>query len=476
MKEYKLYLNGKWTSPGPAMEVINPATGEPFAAIATVDRDGVRQALEDAQAAWDGWRNTTAQQRGRHLFKIADEVERRFDEFAKIITLENGKPLPQAQAEVNGTIDHFRWFAEEARRTYGRTVPHQTDGKRHFVIKVPVGVVGAIAPWNFPILLSVRKAGPAMAAGCPVIVKPASATPISTALLAECVEAAGVPAGVFQFVAGKASDIGGEFLDNPICRKISFTGSTEVGQRLIEGSARTITNISMELGGHAPVLVFDDAPLNAAVIGAAMAKYRNTGQSCIAANRIYVQRSIYDQFVEAFVAYSQGLKLGDGLEDGVEIGPLIDEPTLNTALEHIEQATSNGAQLLCGGKCAKGLDGYFLEPTVLTDVPDDALCMTEETFAPVAPLCVFDDEADAVRRANDTRYGLAAYAFTCDLNRSLRMMEQLEAGTVCINDSVPSTSQCPFGGMKASGLGRELGLEGIEPYLETKHISIAGVT
>jgi succinate-semialdehyde dehydrogenase/glutarate-semialdehyde dehydrogenase len=475
MNNYKLYLNGQWQASDSALEVINPSTGQAFASIATTDRAGVAKALEDAQAAWGDWRNLTAQQRGQYLFKIADVIKKRSDEIAKIITLENGKPLAQSYGEVNMTIDHFQWFAEQAKRTYGRIVPQQATDKRHFVLKSPVGVVGAIAPWNFPLVLAVRKVAPAMAAGCPVILKPASSTPISAALLAECVEAAGVPAGVFQFVVGKASEIGAQLLENPICRKISFTGSTEVGKLLIEGSAKTVTNMSMELGGHAPFLVFDDAPFDAAVQGAAMAKFRNSGQACISANRIYVQRGIYKKFVDAFVATAQSLKLGDGFEDGVDVGPLVDQAALDHALTHIDQAVASGAKVVCGGKRAQGLNGYYLEPTVLVDVPDDALCMTEETFAPVAPLCVFDDEADAVARANNTRYGLAAYAFTNDFNRAHRMMEQLEAGTVCINDSVPAVSSCPFGGMKESGLGRELGIEGIEPYLETKHVSIGGV-
>ena len=475
MKTYPLYLNGKWEAPAPPIDVTNPATGEAFAQIATVTREDVAGALEAANDAYASWRNLTAQQRGRYLFAIADRIERRSDEFARIITAENGKPLAQSVGEVAMTVDHFRWFAEEGRRVYGRVVPHQVETKRHIVLKSPVGVVGAISPWNFPLVLSIRKVAPAMAAGCPVILKPARATPISSVLLAECIEGAAVPPGVFQLVVGPSDMIADEFLTNPICRKISFTGSTAVGRQLIERSATNVTNLSMELGGHAPVLVFDDADMDIAVEGALMAKYRNTGQSCIAANRIYVQRTIYDKFMDAFVKRVSSLKVGNGMDDGVDIGPLIDEQAIADVLAQINDAVKRGGKVQCGGKRADIPGGCFLEPTVLSEVPDDAVCMNEETFAPVVPVCVFDDEAEAVRRANATRYGLAAYVFTTRFDRALRMMEQIEAGTVCINDPVPATSQCPFGGMKQSGIGRELGIEGLDAYLETKHVSIGGL-
>ncbi len=475
MHEYPLYLNGRWRTPGPLRPVRNPATGEVFAHIATIGRAGVEQALVDAQTAFPGWRALTAQQRGRYLLRIADEIDRRAQELAETITRENGKPLAQSRGEVALTSDHFRWFAEEGRRAYGRVVPPQIAGKRHLVLKAPVGVSAAIAPWNFPLMLAARKVAPALAAGCPIVLKPASATPISAVLLAQCVEAAQTPPGVFQLLVGDAQEIGQTLLESPICRKVSFTGSTAVGRSLITGSARQITKLSLELGGHAPMLVFDDANLDAAVAGAITAKFRNTGQSCIAANRIYVQRGIYRAFVERFVAQTQALQVGDGFAAGVDLGPLIDQRALDGALEQIDAAVRDGAQVLCGGQRVPGLTGYFLQPTVLAQVRDDALCMREETFAPVAPLCGFDTEEEAVQRANATPYGLAAYAFTNDFNRALRMMEQLEAGTVCINDAVPAVSSCPFGGMKQSGLGRELGAEGLEAFLETRHVSIGGV-
>lgn len=468
----RLYLNGQWVEPQDLLPVTNPGTAEVFAQIGTVPREVVAQAIQDAATAWPAWRDTPGRDRGRYLADIADVLDRRSDEIAHTITLENGKPLPQSRGEVAMTIDHFRWFAGEAQRIYGRVVPQQANSKRHLVIRSPIGVVGAIAPWNFPLVLAVRKVAPALAAGCPVILKPASATPLSSVMLAEAVDEVNLPAGVFQLVVGSSSQIGAEMLGNPLCRKISFTGSTDVGRHLIRGAADNVTKLSLELGGHAPVIVFDDADLDKAVEGTLIAKFRNTGQSCIAANRVYVQRRVADQYIRALVEGAKALKVGPGMEVGVEIGPLIDETALENALEHIQEATDRGAQVLCGGKRWEGSAGYFLEPTVLTAVPDDARCMCEETFAPVVPVSIFDDEAEVVQKANDTRYGLAAYAFTRDLSRSWRLAEALEAGTIGINETVPATSQCPFGGLKQSGWGRELGTEGLDAYLETKHVSL----
>ncbi len=471
METRKLYLAGGWAAPGEPIEVVNPATGEAFAQVATIDRAGVRQALADAQAAWDGWRRLTGKHRGIYLRRIAAALDRRRDELARTMTMENGKPLRESRAEVNGAIDHLEWFAEEARRTYGRIVPQQVDGKRHMVVKSPVGVSGLIAPWNFPLILAVRKAAPALAAGCPVLLKPASATPLCCLALAEAVEQAELPSGVFQLVLGDSRQIGAELLENPICRKISFTGSTAVGKKLIQGAAENVTKLSLELGGHAPVLVFADADFDAAVEGALAAKMRNTGQSCIAANRLYVERAIFHRFVEAFAGRVQALRVGNGLEAGVDVGPLINAQALDNALAHVDEARRRGAQVLCGGGRV-GDRGFFLEPTALIDVPDDARCMREETFAPVIPIAAFDSEEEAIARANATPYGLAAYAFTSNLSRAWRLAERLEAGTIGINDGVPSTSNCPFGGLKQSGWGRELGAEGIDAFLETKHVSL----
>jgi succinate-semialdehyde dehydrogenase/glutarate-semialdehyde dehydrogenase len=471
MNALPLFLGGKWHHTADSITVNNPATNEPLAKVCVVGRPVVAQAIRDAHAAYPGWRALTGKQRGDQLRGIASQLNQRKEEIARTITRENGKPLAQSLGEVAMSVDHLSWFAEEACRSYGRIVPPQVPGKRHLVVKTPIGVVAAISPWNFPLVLAVRKIAPALAAGCPVILKPASATPLCALLFAECVEAAGLPPGVFQVVLGRAADIAGEFLENPLCRKISFTGSTEVGQTLIRGAAHDIKPLSLELGGHAPVLVFADADLDQAVETAMVAKFRNTGQSCIAANRIYVQREIYPDFLARFVRRATELKVGDGLEPGVQIGPVINADGLNKALEHIEDAKRRGALCLCGGKRVDR-PGWFLEPTVLADVPEAAACMSEETFAPVAAVCSFQTEEEAVERANATPFGLSAYACTRDLGRVFRLVESLEAGTIGINDGAPTASHCPFGGVKHSGWGRELGHEGLDAFLETKHASL----
>lgn len=475
MQKHPLYLNGQWSDGTGSLAVTDPGNGETIGEIATVGRDEAWQAIDDAHDALPGWRATTARTRGDYLLAVASGIERRKDEIARTITRENGKPLKESAGEVAGTIDHLRWFAEEGRRSYGRIVPHQAEGKRHMILKQPVGVVAAISPWNFPLILAVRKVAPALAAGCPVILRPASATPLCAHALAECMFEAAIPPGVFQLISGPASAIADAFMKHPHCRKITFTGSTEVGQKLIAQSADQVTRLSLELGGQAPLLIFDDARLDAAIDDALITKFRNTGQSCIASNRFYVQAGVYDAFVERFTEKVAAMKVGHGLEDGVDVGAMIDQAGLDSAMQHIKDALDRGARVTTGGEAADISDGTFLRPTVLADVPDDALCMTEETFAPVAPIARFDDEADAIRRANDTRYGLAAYAYTSDLNRSWRLAEALEAGSLCINDAVPSTSNCPFGGMKQSGIGRELGYEGLEAFLETKHVSLGGI-
>ena len=473
MKTYPLYLNGEFVTTATSIPVVNPATGQSFAQISTCGRDVVAQALATAHAAFATWRNMPAKARGDFLLKIAAEVERRKEDIARAITEENGKPLAQSYGEVAMTIDHLRWFAEEGRRGYGRIIPPQVEGKRHLVIKTPIGVVAAISPWNFPLVLAVRKIAAALAAGCPAVLKPASATPVCAVLFAECVHAAGLPKGVFQLVAGRASDIAAEFLANPCCRKITFTGSTEVGQKLITGAAAQVKPLSLELGGHSPVLIFDDADLDRAVEGTIIAKYRNTGQSCIAANRIYVQRGIAERFMAVFVERVKALKVGPGLEPGIDIGPLIKSAAVDLALAHIADAQARGAKLLCGGHRVGNAGSAFLAPTVLTDVVATAHGMCDETFAPVAYVNTFETETEVVQRANDTRYGLAGYIFTRDLSRAFRLMEVLEAGMLGINDSVPTTSNAPFGGVKQSGWGRELGSEGLDAFLETKHVSFA---
>ncbi len=473
MKTFPVYLNGTFVSTRETFNVVNPATGEPFAAMSTIGRAEVAQSIARAHEAFLTWRKTTGKARGEFLQKVATELERRKDEVARTLTMENGKPLPQSIAELNLSIDHLRWFAEEARRTYGRVVPHQVEGKRHLVIKSPMGVIGAISPWNFPLLLSVRKVAPTLAAGCTVILKPASATPLSCVAFAECVHAAELPANTFQLVAGKASDIANEFLENPLCRKITFTGSTEVGKTLIRGAAEQVKPLSLELGGQAPLLVFDDADLDRTIEAVLIAKFRNTGQSCIAANRIYIQRGIYQKFLDALVPRTKALKFGE------DIGPLINADAVKHATAHVQDALALGARLLTGGteqsrarKQAIPGPGFYFPPTVIADVPDTAACMREETFAPIAVVTPFDTEAEVVARANNVPYGLSAYVFTRDLSRAFRLMEDLEAGMIAINDGVPTTSQAPFGGMKQSGWGRELGTEGIDAFLETKHVSL----
>lgn len=473
-ESYRIYLQGQWVATQREIEVINPATEQAFARVSTVDSRQVQEALRAAEGAFTGWRRLTAKERSTFLQRVADEVKGRQDEIARTITLENGKPLAQSVAEVAMTEDHLRWFAEEGRRAYGRSIPNQISGKRNFTVKTPIGVVGAIAPWNFPLVLGARKMAPALAAGCPVVLKPASQTPLSSILFAQCVEAAGIPAGVFQLVVGDARMIAREFLQNPICRKISFTGSTAVGQELIRGAAESVKPLSLELGGVAPLLVFDDCDLDQAVQQTLIAKFRNTGQSCIAANRIYVQRTIRDKFLERFVAGVKKLKVSPGLEPGADIGPLINRKGLESALAQIEDAVRHGGKILCGGKRAD-MPGYFLEPTVIDGAAEPMLCMQEETFAPIAPVATFETEEEAITYANRLPFGLSAYAMTRDIGCMFRLSERIEAGTLGINDGAPSTSTSPFGGMKQSGWGRELGTEGLDAFLETKHVSVGGI-
>lgn len=471
MSARPLYLNGEWRQSATSVEVKNPATGKAIASVCTVPRAAVGQAIADAHTAFKEWRQLTALERGKFILAIAAEMEKRLDEIATLVSLENGKPFDQSQGEVRMSIDHLRWFAEEGKRIYGRSVPSHDRKKRHIIVKTPIGVVGAISPWNFPLVLAVRKISAAWAAGCSVVLKPASATPLCALAFAECCETAKLPKGVFQVVLGSASEIAAEFLENPLCRKISFTGSTEVGQKLIAGAAKDIKPLSLELGGHAPVLVFADADLDRAVDGVIVAKFRNSGQSCIAANRIYVERSIYERFLEKFAQKTAALKVGAHDEKGVAVGPVINQAGLDKALGHVQDALKRGARLLSGGQQMKR-DGYFIEATVLADVPKDALCMSEETFAPVAAVTAFDTEAEAIELANGTPFGLSAYAFTQNISRIYRLMENMETGTLAINDGAPTASQCPFGGVKHSGWGRELGIEGLDGFLEIKHVSI----
>jgi len=471
MKTYPVYLKGDFVCTEETIPVVNPATDEVVALMSTINRERVAEALKDALDAFASWRTVTSKSRGELLVRIAGEMERRRGEIARTMTIESGKPLSQSLGEVAMAVAHLHWFAEEARRAYGRVVPPMVDGKRHLVVKSPVGVVGAITPWNFPLMLAVRKVAAALAAGCPVVLKPSELTPMTAVSFAECIDAVKPPPSVFQLVMGSSAEIGQEFADNPHCRKITFTGSTATGKKLISYSARTVKPLLLELGGQAPAIVFDDADLFPAVDGVMMAKFRNTGQSCIAANRIFVQRGIYARFLKTLVDRVVELKMGDGLEDNIEIGPLINRQAVERAVEHVQDAVRGDAKILCGGNVGTG-PGFFFEATVLADVPRGSLCMQEETFAPIAPVCVFDKEDEVVQLANSSSHGLAAYVFTRDLSRAFRLMDSLEAGIISLNDGLPTTSQAPFGGMKSSGWGRELGSEGLEAFLETKHVSI----
>ncbi len=471
MKTYPLYLNGQWHTSEATLPVVNPASGEEFARVSVVDRVYLNDAIKHAQQAFAGWRQVTGKGRGELLQRVANELDRRREEIARLITLENGKPLAQSQGEVALSVDHLRWFAEEARRTYGRIVPQQAESKRHLIIKSPIGVVAAISPWNFPLLLAARKVAPALAAGCPVILKPARQCPLAAIAFAECVAAVEPPKGIFQLVLGDAAELGKEFLENPLCRKISFTGSTDVGRQLIAGAAPLLKPLSLELGGNAPVLVFADCELEPAINGVLTAKFRNGGQSCIAANRIYVERAIYPEFLHLLQERVRELVVGDGVDPLTQVGPLINRAAVEKAVEHVQDAVNGGARVGCGGK-RLNRPGYFFEPTVLANVSRTSLCMFEESFAPIAPVTMFDNEREAIELANNTSYGLAAYAFTRDLSRVFRLAESFDAGVIGINDGLPTTSQCPFGGVKQSGWGRELGSEGLEAFLEIKHVSI----
>ncbi len=471
----KLFIDGSWVEGTGTIEVTDPGNGDTIATVATVGRDETQKALDAAQEAFSGWRAKTGRDRADILLKAAGLMAERLEEIAVTITRENGKPLAQARGEVNVAIDHFRWFAEEARRGYGRIVPPQAEGKRHLILQQPTGVVAAISPWNFPLVLSARKVAPALAAGCTVILRPSGKAPLSSLAMAKALEDAGIPRAVFQVVLGPAAEISDEFMENPICRKITFTGSTKVGKELIRKSAATVTNLSLELGGHAPIIVFSDSDLEAALEGVIITKFRNSGQSCIASNRTYVERSVYEKFLKMLDERTRRLKIGYGLEEGIDIGPLISQNALSDALAQVKDALDRGARLICGGKAVDRKDGPYLEPTILADVPEDAVCMIDESFAPLAPIVPFDSEEEVITQANNTVYGLAAYVYTRDLNRAFRVAEALEAGSVGLNDAVPSTSNCPFGGMKESGVGRELGSEGMEAFMETKHISLGNI-
>lgn len=470
----RMYIDGQWrdAQDGKTIDVINPATEETVAPMAFGSRADVKQAVEAAARAMPAWMKLTPFDRAKILKKTGDLMRERADDLAKTLTLEQGKPLAEAKGEVLHSADTFEWFAEEGKRAYGQVIPHSAPGKRHVTLKHPVGVVGAISPWNFPLTLQSRKIAPALAVGCTIVTKPASQTPLILVKLFECLIDAGMPAGVANLVTGPAQDVADEFLENPIVRKISFTGSTEVGKQLMRGAAEHVKRLSLELGGHAPFIVFPDADPEVGAKLAVMGKFRNNGQVCVSPSRFYVHRDVHKKFTEATVEFTRALKLGNGLDAGVEIGPMFEKKALETTQGLVDDAKGKGAKVLTGGsKSSRFAKGYFFEPTILSDLPSHARIMTEEPFAPVMPLLDFKDLDDVIRHANNTRYGLAAYCFTNDLSIAWKMAEGLEAGIIGINDPVPATPQCPFGGMKESGLGRELAHEGLEAYLETKYVS-----
>jgi succinate-semialdehyde dehydrogenase/glutarate-semialdehyde dehydrogenase len=472
--QQRMYIDGQWCNAddGRTLTVINPATEEGVADVAYGGRKETHRAVEAAAKAMPGWMKLTAWDRAKVLKKTADLMRERADVIARILTMEQGKPLAEAKAEVLHSADTFEWFGEEGKRAYGEVIPNSVPGKRHVTLKHPVGVCAAISPWNFPITLQARKIAPALAAGCTIVSRPASQTPLCLIKVFECLVEAGLPPGVANLVIGPGQEMADEFLENTICRKLSFTGSTEVGKQLMRGCADQMKRVSLELGGHAPFIVFPDADPEVGAKIAVMGKFRNNGQVCIAPSRFYVHKDVQKKFTDAAVGFAEALKLGNGLDAGVEIGPMFEKKAMQATLDLVEDAKKTGAKLLTGGKRSARFDkGYFFEPTVLSNVPQNAKMMTEEPFAPVMPVLDFSKMDDVIAAANNTRYGLAAYVFTNDLSIAWKMAEGIEAGIIGINDPVPATPQCPFGGMKESGLGRELGHEGLEAYLETKYVS-----
>ena len=467
------YIDGAWLDAdgGETLKVNNPASNEILGAVPKMGATETRRAIEAAERALPAWRELTAKERSQTLRRWYELILENQEDLARLMTLEQGKPLAESRGEIAYAASFIEWFAEEAKRIYGDTIPGHQKDKRILVIKQPIGVTAAITPWNFPAAMITRKAGPALAAGCTMVVKPASQTPFSALALAELAERAGIPKGVFSVVTGSAGDIGNELTANPIVRKITFTGSTEVGAKLMAQCASGIKKVSLELGGNAPFLVFDDADLDEAVKGAMQSKYRNAGQTCVCVNRIYVQDGVYDAFAQKFQAAVEKLKIGNGLDDGVDVGPLIDDRAAAKVREHIEDAVSQGAQVVTGGK-AHSLGGSYFEPTLMINVPHTAKVAKEETFGPLAPLFRFKDEAEAIALANDTEFGLAAYFYARDLGRVFRVAEALESGMVGVNTGMISTEVAPFGGVKSSGLGREGSKYGIEDYLEIKYICL----
>ncbi|WP_232698890.1 NAD-dependent succinate-semialdehyde dehydrogenase [Brevibacillus daliensis] len=472
----KMYINGEWVTSesGETKQIMNPATGELVGTASFGGGQEAKKAIDAAHDAFGKWSRAAARERSKYLYKLYELVRDHRDELAGIISAEMGKPLREAKGEVLGAADNFLWYAEEVKRVYGETIPSSIPNKRIMVLRQAIGVVAAITPWNFPVNMVARKIAPALAAGCTVVLKPAESTPLSAIRLFELIEQAGFPKGVVNLVVGDPVSIGKEFMENEKVQKIGFTGSTRVGKLLMEGAAKQVKRVSMELGGHAPFIVFEDADLDAAADGLFESKFRNTGQMCISTNRLYVHENVASSFTEKLAERLKKAKVGDGRNKDTEIGPLVNEQALNKVLDHIEDAKNKGAKVAHGGNRLTDGDyakGFYCEPTVLVDVTTEMKIYQEETFGPVVPMITFTDEAAVVEHANNTRFGLAAYVYTRDNARCFRMAELLEYGIVGINDGSPTQTQAPFGGFKESGIGREGGKYGLEEYLETKFVS-----
>jgi succinate-semialdehyde dehydrogenase/glutarate-semialdehyde dehydrogenase len=470
----KCYIDGRWVAAKASIEVTNPVNGEVIITVPKLGRKETAEAIQAAEKAQKLWAARGARERAKLLRKWQDLMLDNQEDLAQIMTAEQGKPLAESRGEIVYGASFVEFFAEEARRIYGETIPSPWPTSRIVVIRQPVGVVAAITPWNFPNAMITRKAGPALAAGCSFVCKPASETPLSALALAELAERAGMPAGVFNVITGAASEIGGEMTSNPLVRCLTFTGSTAIGKLLMAQCASTVKKVGLELGGNAPFIVFDDADLDAAVAGAMASKFRNAGQTCVCANRILVQAGIYDAFTAKLAGAIGKLKVGDGVDEGVTTGPLINHAAVEKVIEHIEDALSKGGKIITGGKVHQ-LGGNFFEPTLIRDVTSQMTVAREETFGPVAPLFKFQTEEEAIRMANDTEFGLACYFYTRDIGRVWRVAEGLEYGIVGINEGIISAAEAPFGGMKESGIGREGSHHGVEEYLEIKYMLMGGL-
>ena len=472
----KCYINGEWVeaTSKDTISVNNPATLKEIGTVPKCGKEETKNAIEAANAAWPQWKSTSARERSNILRKWFDLIISNKEELAQIMTIEQGKPINESRGEIVYGASFIEWFAEEAKRVYGDTIPDPLTDRRIVVLKQPVGVVASITPWNFPNAMITRKCAPALAVGCPVVIKPASQTPYSALALAALAEEAGFPKGTLNVITGKASEIGDELATNPIIRKLSFTGSTEIGKVLMAKCASTVKKVSMELGGHAPFIVFDDANIDDAVAGAMQSKFRNTGQTCVCANRVYVQEKVYDEFCKKFVEAVSKMKVGDGLEEDVTSGPLIDENSLNKVEEHVQDAVQMGAKVAIGGsKHSLGMN--FYQPTILTDVTPQAKITFEETFGPVAPVYKFKDENEVIELANNSPYGLASYFYSRDIGRVWRVAEALEYGMVGVNTGLTSKAEAPFGGIKESGLGREGSKYGVDDFIEIKYVNMSGL-